>query len=233
MKKLLNNKIFHYILLLGIGVTIGVLFYPTKKITERIKTEHEEEFKMQSTIHKILTKKLTLQIDSLKEEKTKLTIETSQKITKLTYQVRELQSKKKETFYKLIKPDGTIEEKRFTESEVNESSQVVTKVREEFDQKVTKISERWQRVHTTRVRKLKREFDKKESTYKKTISKMESEKITDINPKKYGVELGYTADSNYYGHVNIDVFGPVFLGLHTETDFGANHTVGAGIGIRF
>lgn len=233
MKKLLNNRIIQLLLALVVGTAIGALFYPSKNIEERVKKEYEQKIEKIVEESKTTEEQLEEKIDSLKQEKTQLTIETSQKITKLTYQVRELESKKKETFYKLIKPDGTIEEKRFSESEVSESSQVVTQVREEFDRKVTEISERWQRVHTSRVLKLKEEFDKKEEEYKRTISKMESEKKVQINPKKYGVEVGYTSEDRYYGHVNVDVFGPIFIGVHTNTNLSTEHSVGAGIGIRF
>ena len=233
MKKIFKSRIAQLILTLVAGVAIGAVFYPTKNIEERVKQEYEQKIEKIITEHKSTEQSLEEQIDSLKEEKTTLRIETSTRINKLTFEIRELESKKKETFYKLIKPDGTIEEKRYSESEVSESSQVVTQVREEFDRKVTEISERWQRVHTNRVKKLKEEFDKKESEYKQTIAKFESEKKIQINPKRYGVEVGFTSQDSYYGHVNVDVFGPVFIGLHTQSNFLDDHLVGAGIGIRF
>lgn len=232
MKKLLNKPAVRYVLVLVVGVAIGALFYPTKHIEERVKTEYQEKLDKQSEESSSKISELREKVSSLSEEKTKIKIESSQKITKLTYQVRELESKKKETFYKIIKPDGTIEEKRYTESEVSETSKVVVKVREEFDRKVTEISERWQRVHKSRVQKLKEEFDKKERDYQARISKMESEKIVDINPKRYGIEAGYTNDNTYYGHVTADVFGPVFIGLHTSVG-DDDQRFGAGIGIRF
>lgn len=233
MRKLLKNKVVQFILTLVAGVAIGALFYPTKNIEERVKKEYQEKIEKVENEKESIRKSLSEEVDSLKEEKTQLRIETSQKITKLTYQVRELEAKKKETFYKIIKPDGTIEEKRYTESEVNETSQVVTQVREEFDRKVTEISERWQRVHKKRVQELKKDFDKQTSEYKSKIAKLESERKIQINPKKYGLEIGYTSNDTYYGHANVDVFGPVFIGVHTETDFLNQNSVGAGVGIRF
>lgn len=233
MRKLLKNRTVQFILTLVAGVAIGALFYPTKNIEEKVKKEYEQKIERVSEEKEQLRKNLSEKVDELEKEKTELRIETSQKITKLTYQIRELESSKKETFYKIIKPDGTIEEKRYTESEVSETSQVITKVREEFDQKVSQIAERWKTVHKRRVEQLKKDFESKESEYKSTIAKLESEKRVEINPKKYGVELGITSDNNYYGHVNVDVFGPLFLGLHTQSNFLNDHSVGAGIGIRF
>ena len=233
MKDLLKNKSVQLFLALFIGVAIGALFYPTQHIEERVKQEYQQKIDAEKTEKETLRKDLSEKIDVLQQEKTTLTIETNQTIAKLTYEVKELQSKKKETYYKIVKPDGTIEEKSFKESEVNESTQIITSVREEFNQKVSQIEEKWKTIHTQRVEALKKDFDSKEKTYQETIAKLESEKITDINPKKYGVEVGYTSSQEYYFHGNMDVFGPVFIGVHTQTNFGNEHSVGAGIGLRF
>ena len=233
MKDLLKNRAVQIGLAVLIGAAIGALFYPTKHIEERVKQEYQELVKTERTEKETLRKQLSEEIDELKEERTTRIVETTKKVAKLEYQVRELQSKKKETFYKIVKPDGTIETKIFKESEVNESTTLITSVREEFNQKVTEIEDRWKRVHTKRVEDLKKDFDAKETSYKQVIAKYESEKIVDINPKKYGLEAGYLSSKQYYFHGNVDVFGPVFIGVHTQTDFGGEHAVGAGIGLRF
>jgi uncharacterized protein YPO0396 len=233
MKDLLKNRVVQLGLAVLIGAAIGALFYPTKRIEERVKQEYQERVETERTEKETLRKQLTEEINELREEKTTLTVETTKTIAKLTYEVRELQSKKKETFYKIVRPDGTIEIRKFKESEVNETTQVITSVREEFDQKIVEIEDRWKRVHTKRVEDLKKDFDSKEKTYKEVIAKLESEKITDINPKKYGLEVGYLSSQQYYFHGNVDVFGPVFIGVHTQTNFGNEHAVGAGIGLRF
>ena len=233
MKELLKNRSVQLGLAVFIGVALGALFYPTKKIEERVKQEYQEKIDVERTAKEILRKQLTEQIDELKEERTVKTIETVKKVAKLTYQIKELRYKKKETFYKLIKPDGTIEIRSFKESEVNESTKVITSIRTEFNQKVTEIEERWKRVHTKRVVKLKKDFDIKEKTYQEKITKLESEKIVDINPKNYGVEIGALSSRQYYFHANMDIFGPVFIGFHTQTNFSTRYAIGAGIGIRF
>lgn len=231
--KLLKNRTVQIILALVVGAAIGALFYPTKNIEERVKKEYEQKIEKISEEKESIRESLSEELRETRQEKTKLQIESSQKITKLTFQVRQLESSKKETVYRLVKPDGTIEEKRYTESEVSETSQVVTQVKEEFNRKVSQIEERWKSAYRDRLIEIKKDFDKKESQYEKTISKLESERKVQVNPKKYGLEIGITSDNEYYGHGNIDVFGPFFLGVHTQTDFFMNHSVGAGIGIRF
>lgn len=233
MKKLFSNKLVQFVLVLVAGIAIGALFYPTQRIEEKVEQKYENLLQKAKTEKETLRSDLSEQINELRQEKTSLQIESSQKITKLQYQVRELESRKTENYYKIIKPDGTIEEKRYTESEISETSTVVLQVREEFDRKVTEISERWQRVHRSRVEKLKKDFEKKESEYEKTIASLKSEKTTEINPKRYGLEFGYKTNDNYYIHSNIDVFGPVYMGVHAESNFLNDSALGAGVGIRF
>ncbi len=231
--KWLKNKNAQISLALLAGIAIGALFYPTKHIEERERAKYQEIIKMSETIKETLRTKLTEQIDELKEEKTTRIIETVQKVAKLTYQIRELKSKKKETFYKLVKPDGTIEIRTYKESEVNESTKVITSIKEEFESKVTEIEDRWKRVHTKRIKDVKKDFETKKKIYEDRIAELESEKIVDINPKTYGLEAGYLSNANYYMHSNIDVFGPVFIGVHAQTDFAGDFAAGAGVGLRF
>lgn len=233
MKKLLKNRSVQIGLAALIGCAIGALFYPTKHIEERVKQEYEQKLEVERVSKEELEKVLKEEIDELKEERTTLKIETSERITQLKYEIKDLQAKKKETFYKLVKPDGTVEIRKFKESEVNESTRVITSIRQEFDQKVSEIEERWKRVHTKRVETLKQEFDVKEKQYQETIAKMESEKEIHINPKKYGIEVGILSNKNYYTHANVDVFGPVFVGVHSQTDFIGDFAIGAGVGLRF
>ena len=233
LKKLAANNTAKLIGLFVLGVAIGALFYPTKHIEERVKQEYQEKIQIERDQTEKVRVDLTEDIDKLKGEKTSLTIETSQKITQLRYEVKDLQSKKKETWYKIVRPDGTIEERSYKESEVNESTKVVVSIRAEFDRKTTEISERWQRVHISRVKKLKKEFTAKENVYKEQIAKFESEKIVDINPKTIGLEVGALSDQQYYMHGNVDVVGPLFLGIHTQSNFAEKYSIGAGLGMRF
>jgi len=228
-----NNKLVQFVLVLIAGVAIGALFYPTKTIEERVKKEYEEKIAKQSEEHRKVEQEMTDKLNKTIQEKHSLEIETTKKIASLTIQVRDLQSKTKETYYKIVKPDGTIEIKKFKESEVNEQTIVIASIKEEFNQKVKEIGERYEQVHRERIIKIKEAFDKKESEYKQVIAKMESERKAENNSKKYGLEVGYLSNKNYYSHVNTDVFGPVFVGVHAQSNLLNDYAVGVGIGIRF
>lgn len=230
---LLSKEWFRLVGVLLIGITIGALFYPTKKVEEKITQKYEQE------------------ISSLKEEHVKLSVEsdekwlkivnearikkeeTEHKLTKLTDEIKSLKSKSKVSTYKLVKPDGTIEERTFTENEVDQSSRTVTKIQEEFKQKIESIETKYATIHSERVTNIKKEYDSKESEYKKTIAELTKSKTVSVNEKKFGIEAGMMSNKNYYGHATADLWGPVFVGVHGELGTNNDNKLGAGIGLRF
>lgn len=218
-------------LTLIIGVTIGAVFYPTKRIEERERQKHEEETRTLKEQHSKEISSIQDKYNAKTQEVTEIKIEMERKVTTLTTQVKELKSKQKTSFYKLIKPDGTIEIKKFSETEVDESTRVITQIQEEFRQKIDSIEKKWSEIHKERVEKLSKEFTAKEQEYKRKLDELEKSKVTEINKKSFGVEAGMLLNANYYGHATYDVVGPLFLGLHAE--FGTSSTGGAGVGIRF
>ena len=232
IKLLTQNQGVRYVLVLLLGVTIGAIFYPTKKIEEKITQKYEQQITKLKEEH-------SKEMASTKEEyqsQAKVTLtkleETEKKIQTLIVQVRDLKTKMKTAKYKIIRPDGTIEEKEFTESESEESTKVITQIQEEFKTKVSQIEEKWSEIHKQRVIELTKEFDKKESEYQHTIASLEKTKTVSINEKKFGIEAGYLSNKDYYGHATMDLWGPIFIGVHGE--MGSNdNKLGAGIGLRF
>lgn len=227
MKKLLLNMSMFLI-----GITLGVLFYPSKKIEERLERKFDQELVSQLSIHK--EEKVLLEEEIQKRERSLKQIEENYRLNlnSLTMQVKELQSNQKTSFFKLVKPDGTIEIKKFTESEVNESTQVIRSIQLEFEQKIQSIEKKWEDAHRKRVQEIKKDFDLKEENYKKQIEQLKKEKITSINEKRFGLEFGIDSDKRYYGHIAADLWGPIFLGFHSSISK-VNTNLGAGVGVRF
>lgn len=234
LTELLSKEWVRLVGVLLIGVTIGALFYPTKRIEEKITQKYEQEIASIKESHYKETKDINDKYEaSLLENKT-LHVESEGKISKLTSEIKSLQSKQKTSYYKLIKPDGTIEIKKFSESEVNESSKVITQIQEEFKTKVDQIETKWSNIHKERTEALVKEFNEKESNYKKTIEELTKTKVTSINEKKFGVEVGVMNDKDYFGNFTVDVWGPWFIGVHGESAPDTKETkVGVGLGIRF
>jgi uncharacterized membrane protein YgaE (UPF0421/DUF939 family) len=228
---LLSKEWVRLIGVLLIGITVGVVFYPSKKMEETLSIKHQEEIQSLKELHSKEVSDVAEKYDnSLKEEKQSHS-ETEKKVSKLSEEIKTLQSKQKTSYFKLVKPDGTIEIKKFTESEVNESSKVVTQIQEEFKSKVDKIETKWSEIHKERVAKLQKEFDSKESEYKKTIDELHQTRTVTTNEKKFSLEGGILSNKDYYGHASMDVWGPMFIGIHGE--YGNENKLGAGIGLRF
>lgn len=232
-----DNAWARYVLLFVAGAAIGAIFYPSKTITKEVKVEDITRI---TQLQKELTNTTKQYEEKLRQEQTesrKRETTLTKKITSLSTEVRVLKSKVKTSYYKLVKPDGTIEERKFTESEVDESTKVVKSIREEFTKKITEIENRWLSIHRDRVTKIEIAHMKEIDTYKERIKKLEEYEHIEINKRSTQFEVGFLSNKNYYLHITRDLFGPVFIGVHTQSNFGllANpeFAIGGGIGLRF
>lgn len=233
-KLLLQNQLVRYALAILLGVTIGAIFYPTKRIEEKITQKFEQEISVLKEQHMKELRKTNEQYLALMNEKHEIQISLERKITVLTTEVRDLKMKQKTAYYKIVRPDGTIEVKRFSESEVNESTKVVTQIQEEFKLKIKEVEEKWSKIHSERVTILQREFESKESEYKHTIAELQKTKTTTINEKRFSIGVGMLSNNNYYGHAGMDLWGPIFFDVHGQMAKDSNTGIfGAGIGLRF
>ena len=238
--ELLKNQYVRLGLALSIGFILGAIFYPTKRIEEKMTQKHMEEMAKYSEMH-------VKEVTELNEMITKVTLdsktykeETEKKFSLLRTENKELKSKQKTAYYKIIRPDGTIEIKKFTESEVNESSKVVTSIQEEFKTKIESIETKWASIHTERLLAVKKEFDSKESEYKKTIDELTKSKTTSINESSSTVDIGMMSNKDYFGHATTSIRGPFIGSIHVDQkqeDISrqqkAETVVGAGVGWKF
>ena len=230
--ELIKKEWFRNCLVLIVGITIGAVFYPTKHIEEKISQKYESEI---SVLKEQYSSEIQDISESLKEQisiNKRLSKEYESDIKKLRTEIKNLQSKQKTAYYKLVKPDGTIEIRKFTESEVSESSKVITEIQEEYKVKVEEIENKWSSIHKERVETLAKEFKNKESEYQKKIFELEQSKVVSVNPKRFGLEVGMLTDKKYYGHASMDLWGPVFIGVHGEVSDN-DDKVGLGVGLRF
>lgn len=234
LQKLLQNQLVRYALVLIVGVGIGAVCYPSSHIEEKLHKKYEEEVKTLTETHEQELKSLKESYDKSSEEYKSYKSESEKKVQSLTVQIHNMESKQKTSYYKLVKPDGTIEVKKFSESDVNESSTAITQIQEEFKTKVESIEQKWETIHKQRVEEIKKDFTQKEETYKHKIEELEQSRTVDTNKKSFGAEGGYNTDRQYYLHVTGDLFGPLFMGVHGETDQKADKkSIGAGLGIHF
>lgn len=231
---LLNNVWLRYVAILLVGITVGAVFYPTKHIEEKISQKYEQEISSLKETHQKEMDTENLRFNAFAGEMHAYHDESEKKISTLTTKVHELQSSKKTSYFKVIHPDGTIEIKQFSDTEVKESDKVVTQIQEEFKQKVDSIEKKWKSIHETRVVEIQKSFDSKESDYKKTIEELQKSKSVTVNEKKFSLEAGMMSDRDYYVHAGMDLWGPVFVGLHGESNQELkDNRVGLGLGLRF
>jgi len=239
----LKNKWVQLTLAFIIGGTIGVIFYPSKT------TEYREK------IH-VLEKKITTQESELDEKRTKISQvledkkvnenifkdfkeDTSTKIESLRTENSSLKRSAKRKKFKLVKPDGTIIEKEYEESSSEETTSVITEVREEFRRKVESIESKWKQIHKTRVSEIKDSYEKKlkeKKTETIIVEKIvEKEKIVRVNEKKVRLDAGATTDKKIYMHLTYPLWGPFFIagGAAVNPDDGSSPSGRLGIGMSF
>jgi uncharacterized membrane-anchored protein YhcB (DUF1043 family) len=240
--ELIKNRYVQLAIALIIGITIGALFYPTSEIIEttekRVQEKYEEQITKINEEHTKSSKVLTDTIDSMEQSHKEYEEEVSKSKSSYEQTISNLKSKITEKTYKLIKPDGTIIEKSFKQSETEEYNSYVKSVTEEFNRKVKSIENRWQSIHQKRVAEVKEESDKKNrEEYNQKLEKHMEEltsKTTRTNIKKYNMELGYTSSKKVYVHSSYNLWGPVLVGAHVDSRTDAtNMSAGLGLGISF
>ena len=228
---LLNNKWASHVMMLLIGAVIGGVFYPTKHVEETLTKRHEAEIATLNQTHATEVASTKAQYDKQLSDVKKTKIQSDKKVSILTTQVRNLQTKQKTTYYKLVHPDGTVEIKESSEKDSSESDKVTAQIQQEYKTKIDEVETKWETIHKQMVTQLQKEYDTKSQTYQKTIDDLKQTKVVDTNAKSFGVEAGMLTNRDYYGHITYDVIGPIFLGLHAEG--GTNNALGIGAGLRF
>jgi hypothetical protein len=232
MATAMQNVWVRYVVILMTGITIGAVFYPTKTLKETISKQYEQQIQTLNEQHTQTIQSMTNlyqdeQVTTRQEEE-----QYNAKIDSLTTQVSDLQSHKTLQTYKIVHPDGTIEERTSSESDVDQSSSISTQVQAEYQQKLQEQATQLNVVNQQQISTLQQQFDQKETSYKQQIATLQETKTVTVNPKNFGVEAGVLSNRDYYGHITYDIWGPMFLGLHTEIG-PIDNNVGVGIGIKF
>jgi uncharacterized membrane-anchored protein YhcB (DUF1043 family) len=225
-KEILKNRYVQLALALVVGITVGAIFYPSKseEYRERAELLYEKTVELEKTLEekKIELTETEIQLDKTVSEFKSFEEETSKKVESLRTENRELRTSAKRKKFKLVKPDGTIVEKEYEESQSEEITSVVTEIREEFDTKVKSIESRWKSAYERRVKKLKSEYEKKleeKKTETIVVEKIvEKEKIVKVNERKLRTEVGVTTNKDLYIHTSYPLWGPVFIGGGVAAD---------------
>ena len=213
------------------GGVVAAVFYPTKQIKETLQKSYQQQI---TTIKQQDSQTLASQqasYQSLSSEYSNYKTQTDAKISSLTTQVSDLKSHTRTNVYKIVHPDGTVEERVTSESDTDQSDQITQQMQQEWQQKTDQAVQTVTQQYQQQISTLQSQWSSKEQSYQQQIATLSETKTVTTNPKSFGIEAGMLTNTDYYGHITYDVFGPIFLGAQAQ--FGTNQAAGVGIGIRF
>jgi hypothetical protein len=244
LKTLWQYDWFKMTISLLLGGVVGVVFYPSKSITERETSKLKETYELKiqeiQRTYAEESKSLSEKLSTQESESRTREFELSKRVESLTQENKSLKQSSKKQKFKLVKPDGTIIEKELEQSNSEEISSTVTSIKEEFNHKIKSIEEKWKKVHEERIVELKKKFDQdieKAKSEQKVVEKIvEKEKIVEVNKKKLRPEVGAAynkEDLMGYFHLSYPVAGPVFIGGGVSGNKTKLGEVQLGVGLEF
>ena len=232
VKEVLKNGYVQLALTFVAGLVIGALFYPSRTIVKEVKIE--DTTRIEKLQHEKDSMELNHkeQINAMQEAMRNTQHEYTQQIDKLTSQIRTLKSKSKTSYYKIVKPDGTVEIRKETSNDTEESEQLAQTYKQQYEEKLKEVETKWQTISEQKVEQVKQVYEEKIKSLEIEHHDEDRYSKEEINKRSTGFEVGYLSSKNYCLHVDRDVFGPVYFGVHGEMG-PAGSAAGAGFGMRW
>ena len=147
-----------------------------------------------------------------------------------------LKQKIKKKTVKIVKPDGTTVESEVYESDTEATKEVISRVKKEFNQKITEVESKYKKIYKERLKEIKKVQDQRILTLQEELKRQKNreslKRVTKVNQKQLGIEYGILNNFDSYGHITYDIWGPVFIGAHGQMGIGGTNQFGVGIGIR-
>lgn len=238
---LLQQKWFQMLGCLALGLVIGIFFNPSKQTEEKIRQEITQQYELkEKQLVEIYTKQVETAkttIDKQQEEHVAYQKTMSAKLDSLYVENTQLKQSSKKTKFKLVKPDGTIVEKEYEESNSESIASATQQIQQSYQEQLQVIEDKWMKIHEERVNSLVIDYNSRLQASKEEKQKIQQEltyeKATIINPKQFRPEIGYTSNNQLYIHTSYVVWGPVFLGggfSGTDKKFGESR-IGVGFSL--
>jgi len=214
------------------GITVGVLFYPTKIIKDSLQKTYQSQITTMQQQQATTLSQTKTQYDQQIQTLTQTNTDLSSKITSLTSQVTDLKSHQTNNYVKIVHPDGTIEIQDTSSKDSSSEQEISQQIQQEYDQKLQTQVTQLQQTQASTIATMQSQWDSKETSYKSQIATLTQTHSETVNPKNFGIEAGMMTNRDYYGHVTYDIWGPFIMGAHAE--FGTTSNAGGlGLGIRF
>jgi len=218
-----------------LAVLLTVAAYPSEEIREQAYREArlyaEQEFKenlekrhfeTQESL-KEMTSRFNEEIVRQQQENHSL----SQKISELSKENSTLKSRRRVDTVVVKDPSGREETKTVdvseSESATSKEQQKVTEIQEQFRKEIAEKEQRMVMQLTSERAKHEREM----SVVKEQLSKAKKEletvertsKVSEINPKRFGVGAGYTTDKKYSAEASYQFWGSLYGQISGDSDF--------------
>lgn len=225
------SKSIQLVLVFIAGGAVAAIFYPTKIIQDKLQKTFDQQISILKQQHAQEVSSLQESYSKQLQESKTTTEQLSIKVTSLTTENTSLKTHQKKTFFKIVHPDGTVEERATSTSDSDTEQQISQQVQQEYQKKLEEDVTKLESVQADKVSSMQKQWDSKEQDYQHTIATLTQTHSVSTNPKNFSLDVGALTNLDYYGHVTYDIWGPFILGLQTQ--FGSSSAVGAGLGIRF
>lgn len=249
LEKIKSSKYSSYAGAFIVGVLLTVIVYPSgfitkterSKIEEEIRTAYETKLQQSESLLKSERESHQKEIVSIKEETSKRELEMSTKINSLVTENSSLKQKTKMVTVEKIFPDGRIERKIISVSELESQTQTIAKIQQEAEQKlketITKLKEEHAKEVTEKTSDLVAKVDSLSASLQTSerLLKEEREKTSSVtkNTRPFAFGLGVNTDKQYTVETQYTFWGPVYLGASYDRGGISNDRAGLSLGIRF
>ena len=231
--KKMNSTVTYCIASFAVGAILCYTTMSSKQLDKTVEEKYQLQISQLQQENKQIQQKYETQLSVEQNKNTTTVAEYEQKITYLNKVITNLKVSSKETYVKVVFPDGTIEERRVTEMDSTELQSISNEVQMEYEQRLRIAEEQWKKVHESSITQLSETYQKQVSQYTEEIRTRDERIKLLTNPKKFGLELGvgYADEKFTYVHTTYDVLGPWFVGGLMELR-GKDVSGGVGVGIR-
>ncbi len=247
--KLKDNQYVRYGAAFAGGILLAIVLYPSGTISTTEKTKIEEEVrtvyetKLKESEEILRQEKIRFEKDllSVKQENSKRELELSTKLNSLISENSSLKKKTKMVTIEKIYPNGTIERKTISTSELEYETQRMAQIQQEAEQKlkdtVSKLNEQHSKEITEKTSSMQSSIDKLsiDLATSERLRKEEIEKSKTVvkTVRPLAVGLGVNTDRQYTVEAQYMFLGPLYVGASYDNGGISNNRAGISLGIRF
>jgi len=232
VKTFFGNRVVQLCSAFLAGMLLCTIVYPTKKIEERVQQEYQQIIDKKVQEQRDITINVARERDEISHKMTAMESSYQSQVSELSSKLKEMSSHKVATTHKVTHPDGSSEEWTTLESEDKTTETIISQIKADYEQQIKNTEIEVAQKKDVEITQTREKYETKITELTKTIAKLEEEKITTVNEKKFGVEVGVNTALRGYVHGSYDLWGPIFVGGQVE----ANQTsmgAGVGLGLRF